>query len=57
MRIAQLGPRIQANVKVQEGDEPSEQPEEMMKQLDACYKQVEGPDVANQCHEYADQER
>lgn len=42
VRIAQLGPRIQANVKVQEGDEPSEQPEEMMKELDACYKQVEG---------------
>ena len=41
-RISQLGPRIQDNVKVQEGDKPSEQPEEMMEELDGCLKQMEG---------------
>ena len=38
-RIQQLGQRIQYNVKVQEGDEPSEKPEELMKELDNCLKQ------------------
>ena len=33
-RVQQLGQRIQNNVKVQEGDEPSELPEELMKELD-----------------------
>jgi hypothetical protein len=40
-RIQQLGQRIQYNVKVQEGDEPSEKPEELMKELDICLKQLE----------------
>ena len=40
-RIQQLGQRIQYNVKVQEGDEPSEQPEELMKELDSCLVQLE----------------
>ena len=40
-RIQQLGQRIQYNVKVQEGDEPSEKPEELMKELDNCLKQLE----------------
>ncbi|MBR6998288.1 MAG: DIP1984 family protein, partial [Prevotella sp.] len=40
-RIQQLGTRIQNNVKVQEGDEPSEQPTELMKELDSCLKQLE----------------
>lgn len=41
MRIAQLDKRIQHNVRVQEGDEPSEQPEEMMVELDRCLNQLE----------------
>ena len=40
-RIQQLGQRIQNNVKVQEGDEPLEQPMELMKELDACLTQLE----------------
>lgn len=40
-RIAQLQQRIQNNVKVQEGDEPSEQPAELMKELDSCLVQLE----------------
>ena len=40
-RIQQLGQRIQNNVKVQEGDEPLEQPAELMKELDACLTQLE----------------
>ena len=40
-RIQQLGQRIQNNVKVQEGDEPSEQPKELMKELDECLKKLE----------------
>ena len=40
-RIEQLGQRIQYNVKVQEGDEPSEQPDELMKELDNCLVQLE----------------
>ena len=40
-RIEQLGQRIQYNVKVQEGDEPSEQPDELMKELDSCLVQLE----------------
>ncbi len=34
-RIEQLKSRILNNVRVQEGDEPSENPEELMKELDA----------------------
>ncbi|MCR5158924.1 MAG: DIP1984 family protein [Prevotella sp.] len=40
-RIQQLGQRIQNNVKVQEGDEPSEQPAELMKELSSCLEQLE----------------
>ena len=40
-RIQQLGQRLQNNVKVQEGDEPAEQPAELMKELDSCLKQLE----------------
>ena len=40
-RIQQLGQRIQNNVKVQEGDTPSEEPMELMKVLDACLTQLE----------------
>ena len=40
-RIQQLGQRIQNNVKVQEGDEPSEQPKELMRELDDCLKKLE----------------
>ena len=40
-RIQQLGQRIQNNVKVQEGDEPLEQPTELLKELDACLTQLE----------------
>lgn len=40
-RIQQLGQRIQNNVKVQEGDEPKEQPAELMGELDACLLQLQ----------------
>ncbi len=40
-RIQQIGTRIQNNVKVQDGDEPLEKPEELMKELDACLAQLE----------------
>ena len=40
-RIQQLGQRIGNNVKVQEGDEPLEQPAELMKELDSCLVQLE----------------
>lgn len=40
-RIAQLQGRIANNVKVQEGDEPLENPDELMKELDSCLKQLE----------------
>lgn len=40
-RIQQIGARIQSNVKVQEGDEPMEKPEELMKELEACLVQLE----------------
>ena len=40
-RIQQLGQRIQNNVKVQEGDEPAEQPAELMEELDLCLTQLE----------------
>jgi len=39
-RIQQLGQRIQNNVKVQEGDDPKEQPAELMKELDSCLSQL-----------------
>jgi len=40
-KIAQLENRICNNVKVQEGDEPSEDPKELMKDLDSCLIQLE----------------
>ena len=40
-RIQQLAQRIQNNVKVQEGDEPKEQPAELMKELDNCLSQLQ----------------
>ena len=40
-RIAQLQGRMANNVKVQEGDEPLENPDELMKELDSCLKQLE----------------
>ena len=35
-RIEQLKSRILNNVRVQEGDSPSEEPKELMKEMDAC---------------------
>lgn len=40
-RIQQIGARLRDNVKVQEGDEPSEDPKELMKELDGCLNQLE----------------
>lgn len=40
-RIQQIGARLRDNVKVQEGDEPSENPKELMKELDGCLNQLE----------------
>lgn len=40
-RIAQLQGRISNNVKVQEGDEPLENPDQLLKELDGCLSQLE----------------
>lgn len=40
-RIQQIGKRLEDNVKVQEGVEPSENPEDLMKELDGCLTQLE----------------
>lgn len=40
-KIEQLRMRIINNVKVQEGDEPSENPEELMEELDSSLKQLQ----------------
>ena len=40
-RIAQLQSRIANNVKVQEGDEPLENPDHLMKELENCLTQLE----------------
>lgn len=40
-RIQQLEQRIKSNVKVQEGDEPLEEPNELMKELHSCLVQLE----------------
>ena len=40
-RISQLSARLTSNVKVQEGDEPAEDPKELFKELDSCLKQLE----------------
>ena len=39
-RIAQLRERLSNNVKVQEGDQPAEKPEELFQDLDDCLKQL-----------------
>ena len=39
MRIKQLRERLINNVRVQEGEMPYEQPEELMKELDSCLNQ------------------
>lgn len=40
-RIAQLKERLSNNVKVQEGDEPAEKPEDLFKELDGSLKELE----------------
>ncbi len=40
-RIEQLKARLLNNMKVQEGDQPSENPSDLLKELDACLKQLE----------------
>ena len=40
-RIEQLKARLLNNTKVQEGEQPSEQPSELMKELDGCLKQLQ----------------
>lgn len=41
MRIEQLKVRLLNNMKVQEGDNPSEQPADLMTELDTCLVQLE----------------
>ncbi len=40
-RIEQLKARLVNNMKVQEGDEPAEQPSALLKELDGCLAQLE----------------
>ena len=40
-RIAQLQSRLANNVKVQEGDDPLENPIDLMREMDSCLKQLE----------------
>ncbi len=40
-RIAQLRDRLANNVKVQEGDQPAENPEDLFKELEGALKQLE----------------
>lgn len=40
-RIDRLGSRLTQNVKIQEGDEPAEQPAELLQELDGCLKQLQ----------------
>jgi hypothetical protein len=40
-RIEQLKSRLLNNVRVQEGDEPSESPSELMKELDSCLNELQ----------------
>jgi hypothetical protein len=44
-RIAQLRERLSNNVKVQEGDQPAEKPEDLFKELEAALKQLKRRDV------------
>mgnify|MGYP001252675249 CR=1 FL=1 len=39
--IEQLGDRLQNNARVQEGEKPAEDPQDLLKQLDQDYKQLE----------------
>jgi len=41
-KVSQLENRINNNVRIQEGDEPSEDPTELLKELDSCLKQLQG---------------
>lgn len=40
-RIDQISDRINNNVKVQEGEEPNENPKELFAELDSCLKQLQ----------------
>ena len=40
-RISQLSTRLLSNVRIQEGDEPAEDPKDLLKELDSCLKQLE----------------
>lgn len=40
-RINELTTRLMNNVKIQEGDEPAEDPKDLLKELDSCLKQLE----------------
>jgi len=40
-RVNDLQARLINNVKIQEGDEPAEDPKEMLKELDSCLNQLE----------------
>ena len=40
-RISELTARLVNNVKIQEGDEPAEDPKDLLKELDSCLKQLE----------------
>ena len=40
-RIQQIRRRLSDNVKIQEGDEPAENPVELMKELDECLINLE----------------
>jgi len=40
-RVEQLKSRVLNNIKVQEGDEPAEDPTQLLKELDSCLKQLQ----------------
>lgn len=40
-RVQQIGRSLEDNVKVQEGEEPAEKPDELLKELDECLKKLE----------------
>jgi len=40
-RVEQLKTRILNNVKIQEGDQPAEEPKDLLTELDSCLKQLE----------------
>ena len=41
-RIAELGGRLNNNAKVQDGEEPAEDPKELLKELDKDYEDLHG---------------